>query len=73
MYADKETKYKKSNPRNWTRRKIQLAYNKKNKIDAKTVKKEINDILESVYEKDYVKISEGSNVGGNLKTLKSFR
>ena len=34
---------------------------------AKTVKKEISDILESVYEKDYVKISEGSNVGGNLK------
>ena len=31
------------------------------------IKKEINDILESVYEKDYVKISEGSNVGGNLK------
>ena len=23
--------------------------------------------MESVYEKDYVKISEGSNVGGNLK------
>ena len=44
-----------------------LSYNKKYKIDAKTVKKEINDILESVYEKDYVKISEGSNVGGNLK------
>ena len=49
------------------RRKIQLAYNKKHKIDAKSVKKEISDILESVYEKDYVKISEGSNVGGNLK------
>ena len=31
------------------------------------IKKEISDILESVYEKDYVKISEGSNVGGNLK------
>ena len=41
--------------------------NKKNKITAETVKKEINDSLESVYEKDYVKISEGSNVGGNLK------
>ncbi len=40
---------------------------KKHKIDAKSVKKEISDILESVYEKDYVKISEGSNVGGNLK------
>ena len=45
------------------RRSIQLAYNKKHKIDAKSVKKEISDILESVYEKDYVKISEGSNVG----------
>ena len=46
---------------------VQLKYNKKHKIDAKSVKKEIGDILESVYEKDYVKISEGSNIGGNLK------
>ncbi|MDC3036562.1 excinuclease ABC subunit UvrB [Candidatus Pelagibacter sp.] len=68
LYADKETKsIKKAIQETERRRKIQLAYNKKNKIDAKTVKKEINDILESVYEKDYVKISEGSNVGGNLK------
>ena len=68
LYADKETKsIKKAINETERRRKIQLAYNKKNKINAKTVKKEINDILESVYEKDYVKISEGSNVGGNLK------
>ncbi len=68
LYADKETKsIKKAIQETERRRKIQLDYNKKNKIDAKTVKKEINDILESVYEKDYVKISEGSNVGGNLK------
>ena len=68
MYADKETKrIKKAIQETERRRKIQLDYNKKNKIDAKTVKKEINDILESVYEKDYVKISEGSNIGGNLK------
>ncbi len=68
LYADKETKsIKKAIAETERRRKIQLAYNKKNKIDAKTVKKEINDILESVYEKDYVKISEGSNIGGNLK------
>ena len=49
------------------RRQIQVDYNKKHKIHAKSVKKEISDILESVYEKDYVKISEGSNIGGNLK------
>ncbi len=68
LYADKETKsIKKAIQETGRRRKIQLDYNKKHKIDAKTVKKEINDILESVYEKDYVKISEGSNVGGNLK------
>ncbi len=68
LYADKETKsIKKAVKETERRRKIQLDYNKKHKIDAKTVKKEINDILESVYEKDYVKISEGSNVGGNLK------
>ena len=68
LYADKETKsIKKAIQETDRRRSIQLAYNKKHKIDAKTVKKDISDILESVYEKDYVKISEGSNVGGNLK------
>jgi len=68
LYADKETRsIKKAMQETDRRRSIQLAYNKKHKIDAKTVKKEISDILESVYEKDYVKISEGSNVGGNLK------
>ena len=68
LYADKETKsIKKAIQETERRRKIQLAYNKKHNIDAKTVKKEISDILESVYEKDYVKISEGSNIGGNLK------
>ena len=68
LYADKETKsIKKAVSETNRRREIQLAYNKKNNIDAKSVKKEISDILESVYEKDYVQISEGSNIGGNLK------
>ena len=68
LYADKETKsIKKAIQETDRRRKIQLDYNKKHKINAKSIKKEISDILESVYEKDYVKISEGSNVGGNLK------
>ena len=68
LYADKETKsIKKAIEETNRRRSIQLDYNKKNKISATTVKKEINDILESVYEKDYVKIGTGENIGGNLK------
>ncbi len=68
LYADKETKsIKKAIEETNRRRSIQLDYNKKNKINATTVKKEISDILESVYEKDYVKIGTGENIGGNLK------
>ena len=68
LYADKETKsIKKAIAETDRRREIQLTYNKKHKISAKSVKKDISDILESVYEKDYVKISDGSNIGGNLK------
>ena len=68
LYSDKETKSIKIAVKETDRRRrIQLEYNKKNKIDPKSVKKEISDILESVYEKDYVKISDGSNIGGNLK------
>jgi len=68
LYADKETKsIKKAIRETDRRRNIQLEYNKKNKISATTIKKEINDILESVYEKDYVKVGAGENIGGNLK------
>ncbi len=68
LYADKETKsIKRAIKETERRRNIQLDYNKKNKISATTVKKEISDVLESVYEKDYVKIGTGANVGGNLK------
>ena len=68
LYADKKTKsIKKAIQETDRRRSIQLNYNKKNKINATTVKKEINDILESIYEKDYVKVDTGKNIGGNLK------
>jgi Helicase subunit of the DNA excision repair complex len=68
LYADKETKsINKAIKETERRRNIQLEYNKKNKINATTIKKEINDILESVYEKDYVQVGKGENIGGNLK------
>ena len=68
LYADKETKSIKNAIKETERRRnIQLEYNKKNKISASSVKKEISDVLESVYEKDYITIGTGANVGGNLK------
>jgi excinuclease ABC subunit B len=38
------------------RRLIQLEYNKKNKITPKSIVKSITNILDSVYERDYVSI-----------------
>ena len=68
LYADKKTNsINKAVKETDRRRTIQIEYNKKNNISAKTIKKEISDILESVYEKDYVKVSKDSNIGGNLK------
>ena len=68
LYADKETKsIKKAIQETDRRRTIQVAYNKKHNIDAASIKKEINDVLESVYEKDYLKVGTGDNIGGNLK------
>ena len=68
LYADKETKSIKYAVKETNRRRsIQLQYNKKNKISASTIKKEIADVLESVYEKDYVKVGTNTNIGGNLK------
>ncbi len=68
LYADKKTKsINKAIEETNRRRDIQLKYNKKNNISAKTIKKEISDVLESVYEKDYTKVGTGENIGGNLK------
>jgi excinuclease ABC subunit B len=68
LYADKETKSIKNAIKETDRRRaIQVAYNKKHNISATTIKKEIGDVLESVYEKDYVKVGTDENIGGNLK------
>ena len=68
LYADKKTKsIHKAIEETDRRRTIQLKYNKKNNINATTIKKGISDVLQSVYEKDYVKVGTGENIGGNLK------
>ena len=68
LYADKKTEsINKALKETNRRRTIQIEYNKKNNINPKTIKKDISDILESAYEKDYVKVSKDSNIGGNLK------
>ncbi|WP_297213399.1 MULTISPECIES: excinuclease ABC subunit UvrB [Thermodesulfovibrio] len=40
------------------RRKIQMEYNRKNRISPETVKSKIKDILASIYERDYVELYE---------------
>ena len=68
LYADKETKSIKNAIKETDRRRdIQVAYNKKHNISAASIKKDISDVLESVYEKDYVKVGTDENIGGNLK------
>ncbi len=75
LYADKKTEsIKKAIEETERRRTIQEKYNKKNNITAKSIKKEISDILESVYERDYAKsninIELGHNIKKHLKSLK---
>jgi len=74
-YADKKTKsINKAIEETNRRRDIQLRYNKKNNISATSIKKEITDILESIYERDYAKINVDSSIGHNLKKhLKSLK
>ena len=66
LYADKETKsIKKAIQETDRRRAIQVAYNIKHNIDAVSIKKEISDVLQNVYDKDYLKVGTGDNIGGN--------
>jgi len=75
LYADKKTKsIEKAIEETDRRRKLQLIYNKKNNINATSIKKEITDILESIYERDYTKINVDESIGHNLKKhLKSLK
>jgi len=68
LYADKETEsIKKAINETNRRRTKQIEYNKKNKITAQSIKSKINDILEGVFEKDYVTFNNDIPIGDNLK------
>lgn len=68
LYADKETNsIKKAIEETNRRRDRQTLFNKKNNITAQSIKKDIGDILESVYEKDYLNITKDVEIGHNLK------
>ena len=75
LYADKETKsIKKAIEETDRRRSRQEFFNKKNNITAQSIQKDIGDILESVYEKDYLNVEKNIEIGGNLKKhLKSLK
>ena len=72
LYADKETEsIKKAISETDRRRDIQKQYNKENNITPETIKRDISDILESIYENDRVNVdlksTEKHLVGNNLK------
>ena len=68
LYADKETEsIKKAINETNRRRTKQIEYNKKNKITAQSIKSKINDILEGVFEKDYITFNNDIPIGDNLK------
>ena len=75
LYADKETKsIKKAIEETDRRRSRQELFNKKNNITPQSIQKDIGDILESVYEKDYLNAEKNIEIGGNLKKhLKSLK
>ncbi len=68
LYADKETEsIKKAINETNRRRTKQIEYNKKNNITAQSIKSKINDILQGVFEKDYVTFDNDIPIGDNLK------
>ena len=73
LYADKKTdSMKKAIDETKRRRNIQEQFNKKNNITPTSIKRDISDILESIYENDRVNVELLENeekhlVGNNLK------
>ncbi len=80
LYADKETEsIKKAINETSRRRSIQNKFNKENNITPETIKRDISDILETIYENDHVNIElkdssskhlVGDNLNKHIKDLK---
>ena len=80
LYADKETEsIKKAINETSRRRSIQNKFNKENNITPETIKRDISDILETIYENDHVNIElkdgpskhlVGDNLNKHIKELK---